>query len=420
MSDYSKRSNICGVCGYKSNTFHLNYGAASCLSCRAFFRRIVLKCGCGGGGGRGGDPLNSLKCHKVVAGDCDISHTNVKRRCHKCRYVKCLAVGMKSEMVLDLESRQKRFKKVLQKQPGNGISFSRKKPVNIPSKPAAQPPRGAIKRPSSPPPRPPRSLWRPYDLSDRRRSNNNTLSSNLTSWESICKEHISVTTSSMSMETGGDVAMKAYRDSLQRTWQSAVRMVTEGDETDWQRALLSLHTKDDKEAARVIRLRDLKRYLSRLAKAFRNFSLMQPEFNGLAGDKLRLSAKNTLIFIQYVLARYFTAATAAEQLRWLLLIRTSSSSAAEEEINNLGLKRVSFEGFVGRFSLFNAPIDQLLYEDYLKTFVNCNLTFAETPLMAVFCLFFDASTVSNVVPNDAQPLLTAIESNYRVFQQYAK
>ena len=37
-----KRSNVCAVCGAVSEHFYLNYGAAACFSCRAFFRRANL------------------------------------------------------------------------------------------------------------------------------------------------------------------------------------------------------------------------------------------------------------------------------------------------------------------------------------------------------------------------------------------
>ncbi len=34
-----RRSRLCLVCGGDAESFHLNYGASACLSCRAFFRR---------------------------------------------------------------------------------------------------------------------------------------------------------------------------------------------------------------------------------------------------------------------------------------------------------------------------------------------------------------------------------------------
>jgi hypothetical protein len=33
-----KRSKICSVCHCDAESYHLNYGAPSCYSCRAFFR----------------------------------------------------------------------------------------------------------------------------------------------------------------------------------------------------------------------------------------------------------------------------------------------------------------------------------------------------------------------------------------------
>ncbi len=38
LSD-KRRSKMCQICGADAESYHLNYGAAACLSCRAFFRR---------------------------------------------------------------------------------------------------------------------------------------------------------------------------------------------------------------------------------------------------------------------------------------------------------------------------------------------------------------------------------------------
>ena len=42
MPSEPKRSKVCAVCGAISEHFYLNYGAAVCFSCRAFFRRTFL------------------------------------------------------------------------------------------------------------------------------------------------------------------------------------------------------------------------------------------------------------------------------------------------------------------------------------------------------------------------------------------
>jgi len=37
-SNEHRRIKVCLVCGGQAETYHLNYGASACLSCRAFFR----------------------------------------------------------------------------------------------------------------------------------------------------------------------------------------------------------------------------------------------------------------------------------------------------------------------------------------------------------------------------------------------
>ena len=40
-ADGTQRSKTCLVCKAVSETYHLNYGASTCFSCRAFFRRAL-------------------------------------------------------------------------------------------------------------------------------------------------------------------------------------------------------------------------------------------------------------------------------------------------------------------------------------------------------------------------------------------
>lgn len=74
----------CGVCSKPAGK-HSYFGARVCLSCRAFFRRTVEK--------RGSDKLvcqeEAEKCRRFGASDC----------CRKCRFQKCLDVGMVASMV---------------------------------------------------------------------------------------------------------------------------------------------------------------------------------------------------------------------------------------------------------------------------------------------------------------------------------
>jgi len=71
----------CSVCGSPAAA-HLHYGAVSCYSCRAFFRR--------------GQP-KQIRCI-FGHGQCKISRHN-RTNCKLCRYRKCLEVGMKPDKV---------------------------------------------------------------------------------------------------------------------------------------------------------------------------------------------------------------------------------------------------------------------------------------------------------------------------------
>ena len=71
----------CSVCGSPAAP-HLHYGAISCYSCRAFFRR--------------GQPKQT-RC-VVGPGGCVITPQN-RTTCKMCRYTRCLEVGMKPDKV---------------------------------------------------------------------------------------------------------------------------------------------------------------------------------------------------------------------------------------------------------------------------------------------------------------------------------
>merc|ERR1719483_1368032 len=75
---------VCGVCGSPATDVQ-HYGATSCYSCRAFFRRTI---------GSGKDYRYCSR--KTDACEVDaVTRTN----CKKCRFQKCLQVGMKPEKV---------------------------------------------------------------------------------------------------------------------------------------------------------------------------------------------------------------------------------------------------------------------------------------------------------------------------------
>ncbi|CAF0751483.1 unnamed protein product [Adineta ricciae] len=85
---------MCAVC--EGDAHGYNFDAITCESCKAFFRRNALR------------PIDKLKCRGNR--DCDVK-VNIKKRCKRCRIVKCLAVGMRKEWILtDKERQDKRVK----------------------------------------------------------------------------------------------------------------------------------------------------------------------------------------------------------------------------------------------------------------------------------------------------------------------
>jgi len=86
----------CKVCGEPAAK-HIHYGAVSCFSCRAFFRRSIQN-----------NTAQSYVCRRNK--DCSVN-LKTRRNCQYCRYECCLAVGMKPSWVLSPEERDRRFKK---------------------------------------------------------------------------------------------------------------------------------------------------------------------------------------------------------------------------------------------------------------------------------------------------------------------
>lgn len=73
---------ICAVCADKSTGMH--FGAMTCEGCKGFFRRSIQKKG-------------NFVC--LFEGNCTINKVT-RKHCQACRYQACMAVGMKSELVM--------------------------------------------------------------------------------------------------------------------------------------------------------------------------------------------------------------------------------------------------------------------------------------------------------------------------------
>jgi len=91
----------CGVCYSPATDVH-HYGSVSCYSCRAFFRRTV------------GSGKEYRFCSKRT-GLCQINSLN-RKNCKKCRFEKCLKIGMMQEKVNRRHTPTKKIVKVKPKQ----------------------------------------------------------------------------------------------------------------------------------------------------------------------------------------------------------------------------------------------------------------------------------------------------------------
>lgn len=127
----------CSVCGKKAETdryFHSHYGAVCCNGCRLFFHRVQiqvsdglkLKCKTGLTNKNLKPFLNILKSRirsKFTDGNCNTSPSKGKRWCLKCRFSKCLVVGMdpkkktnhKLERKILIKNQSKRYENKIMK-----------------------------------------------------------------------------------------------------------------------------------------------------------------------------------------------------------------------------------------------------------------------------------------------------------------
>lgn len=107
----SKYYRACMVCGRwdQNHLIQMHYGAFSCFSCKSFFKRIH---------GKSHQTPHHLLCsgEGEVEDECPIYPDGKKQRnCRKCRYRKCIEVGMKPLSVLNSDQIKKRFRKSLKK-----------------------------------------------------------------------------------------------------------------------------------------------------------------------------------------------------------------------------------------------------------------------------------------------------------------
>ncbi|XP_028664927.1 retinoic acid receptor RXR-alpha-A isoform X2 [Erpetoichthys calabaricus] len=90
LTPLSLTKHICAICGDRSSGKH--YGVYSCEGCKGFFKRTVRK-----------DLTYTCRDNK----DCIIDKRQ-RNRCQYCRYQKCLAMGMKREVLLNAAVQEER------------------------------------------------------------------------------------------------------------------------------------------------------------------------------------------------------------------------------------------------------------------------------------------------------------------------
>ncbi len=106
--DKASPAQPCEICNCQASEYKY-YGARSCQSCRAFFRRAVQKPG----------GYQSLKCRaakKGGAGGAEIGRCRIDsqswRSCRYCRFQKCLSAGMNPKWVLNDSEKRRRAERL--------------------------------------------------------------------------------------------------------------------------------------------------------------------------------------------------------------------------------------------------------------------------------------------------------------------
>ncbi|KAF5909134.1 thyroid hormone receptor beta isoform X3, partial [Clarias magur] len=94
IPSYLDKDELCVVCGDKATGYH--YRCITCEGCKGFFRRTIQK------------NLNPTYACKYE-GKCVIDKVT-RNQCQECRFKKCIAVGMATDLVLDDSKRMAKRK----------------------------------------------------------------------------------------------------------------------------------------------------------------------------------------------------------------------------------------------------------------------------------------------------------------------
>lgn len=129
----------------------------------------------------------------------------------------------------------------------------------------------------------------------------------------------------------------------------------------------------------------LKVHFVALAKLFADFALLQPEFTALStADQRILLCRNTPLFIQYLVARYFHASTGMEQLQWMVASKLSPQPVSYKD----DVFTVSPHRFNEAVKIFAKDASLESYERFGKFITeNSVFDFRCNSLVAMACLY---------------------------------
>jgi hypothetical protein len=467
-----KRSRVCFVCGGPTETFHLNYGASTCFSCRAFFRRAIQK-----------TRNPNFECKH--GGRCVVT-LKTRRRCQKCRWDLCIAAGMKPEFVLDDGQKRVRFRRMIRKRkkqldpvdggrrknlfkqkasspehqqqtefaPQSMCGWSDTENVSTPvdgcvayspdwnygsgdeqnafdtsalpassnqadarsihqMQVAVQPPPVAAVAlqlqdlPASAQNSPeefvgehssPRQVPFKLDLTQLVRRSLDKVPAPSSSYFSFddagpSTAAVAATSSPVKSEdvtavggpdepaclvSEGKVRMMRFLDRACYTWAEVCQnMIIDQDVLN---ALLLFHTRGTPLTKEMI-----KRHVKTLAMLFCEFAKSQPEFASLCkGDQRKLLCRNTPLFVQYILGRYFMADTGQDQMLWIL---ASQAQAQALLYNHTNLNHVSFKLFDHALNLFHEHSATEIYEEHARRISIPTLSTGCNSLVALAVLY---------------------------------
>lgn len=163
------------------------------------------------------------------------------------------------------------------------------------------------------------------------------------------------------------------------------------DTFDFSKELLSYH-----QGERIMTRKSFFRHLRTLGSQFRHFAIINKDFVNLSKDDQRkLLARNTPLYIQYMLARYITGETGFEQLEWMLGVTLPKHLSSDEKVN---LRKVSLKKLVKHLNLFHLGANIDNYAEFAK---RLNIRGIGYKCTAVWCHLILFQTDNNVKLDDA-------------------